>query len=411
MVAVIKGGRSIKNVLRYNEQKLGKGKAYLLYAAHFTKESDALLPQDKIRRFEKLISLNGQTKVNSVHISLNFDPTDRLSIEKLVQIAKKYMNGIGFGEQPYLVYQHHDAGHPHLHIVTTNIKSDGSRIPLHNLGRNESEKAREEIEKIFNLVPAQKKQKTVPSQTLHQAGKAQYGKDETRAAITAVLNYVVEGCHYTSFSEYNAVLRQYRVVADRGSESSRIYQKRGLVYRILTGKGEKIGVPVKASSIEGKPTLAVINARFRYNGEVKEAHKQRVKNAVDFTFRRYQRPMLPTIQEALKKERIDLVIAPNREGKKEELIYVDHATRCAFTGSDLGPSYDGSGLWLRCGQHLPVTEDNHQLQQNLTTDFAERKVSLEKEFFSLLYRLTKEEPGPVPGELLEEKKKRKKLKQ
>ncbi len=56
------------------------------------------------------------------------------------------MSKIGFGDQPYLVYQHFDARHPHIHIVTTNIKSDGSRIKTHNIGRNQSERARREIE-------------------------------------------------------------------------------------------------------------------------------------------------------------------------------------------------------------------------------------------------------------------------
>ncbi len=395
-----------------NEQKLGKGKAELIHAAHFARECDTLLSQDKIRRFEKLISLNQQTKVNSVHISLNFDPTDALSKEKLVQIAGKYMQGIGFDKQPYLVYQHHDAGHPHLHIVTTNIKSDGSRIPLHNIGRNASEIARREIEKAFNLVPAQKKQKAALSQTLRHAGKAQYGKDETRAAITAILNYVITGYHYTSFSEYNAVLRQYRVAADRGSQSSRIYRNGGLVYRILTEKGEKIGVPLKASSIAGKPTLHAIQARFLNNQGVKEGHKQRVKNAVDFSFARHRTPVLSAIEESLQRERIHLVVAPDGERKKAELIYVDHATRCAFTGSDLGSSYDGQGLWLRCRQRLPVTEQNQELQQGLTTESGTQHVSVAKEFLSLLHGLTKDESAFVPGELLEEKKKRiKKLKQ
>ena len=40
------------------------------------------------------------------------------------------MQGIGFGNQPYLVYQHHDAGHPHIHMVTANIQADGQRIKM-----------------------------------------------------------------------------------------------------------------------------------------------------------------------------------------------------------------------------------------------------------------------------------------
>ena len=38
---------------------------------------------------------------------------------------------LGFGNQPYLVYQHRDARHPHIYIATTNIEADGKRIDLH----------------------------------------------------------------------------------------------------------------------------------------------------------------------------------------------------------------------------------------------------------------------------------------
>ena len=65
------------------------------------------------------------------------------------------MERIGFGNQPYLVYQHHDAGHPHIHIVSIKVREDGSRVDTQNIGRNQSEKARKEIEKEFGLLKAE----------------------------------------------------------------------------------------------------------------------------------------------------------------------------------------------------------------------------------------------------------------
>jgi hypothetical protein len=35
------------------------------------------------------------------------------------------MDKIGFGDQPYLVYRHLDAGHPHIHIVTKTLSIMG----------------------------------------------------------------------------------------------------------------------------------------------------------------------------------------------------------------------------------------------------------------------------------------------
>ena len=93
----------------------------------------------------------------------------------------------------------------------------------------------------------------------------QYGKAETKRAITNVLDHVLPTYKYASLAELNAILQQYNVVADRGRESSRIYKSNGLVYRILNSNGEKIGVPIKASLIYSKPTLKNIEARFESN--------------------------------------------------------------------------------------------------------------------------------------------------
>src|SRR5207237_5583995 len=119
--------------------------AECIHSANYPKDTEWLSFKDKLNRLEKLTMLNQQTKINSVHISLNFDPSEKLSRELLKEIADLYMIAIGFGEQPYLVYQHHDAGHPHLHIVTTNIKENGKRIELHNLGQYRSMKASKQI--------------------------------------------------------------------------------------------------------------------------------------------------------------------------------------------------------------------------------------------------------------------------
>jgi len=135
MVAIIKAGKTMRNILHYNENKVATNQASLIHSVNFAKDTDQLLSKDKIGMFEKLTTLNQRTSLNAIHISLNFDPSDKLSTEKLSNIAEQYMQEIGFGAQPFLVYQHFDSGHPHIHIVSTNIKADGKRISLHNIGR------------------------------------------------------------------------------------------------------------------------------------------------------------------------------------------------------------------------------------------------------------------------------------
>ncbi|XHR94941.1 relaxase/mobilization nuclease domain-containing protein [Mucilaginibacter sp. UC70_90] len=128
MVAKIESGKSIIGALNYNERKVKAGKAKLIMAQLYPKESRFLSFDDKLFRLTDLAARNARAKTNTVHLSLNFDLTENLNEEKLCQIAEAYMEKIGFGQQPFLAYQHFDAGHNHIHILTTNIDADGTRI-------------------------------------------------------------------------------------------------------------------------------------------------------------------------------------------------------------------------------------------------------------------------------------------
>jgi hypothetical protein len=357
MVAVIKPGRSLRNTLHYNENKLKQEKAVLIHSANYGKDTELLGFSDKIRRLEKQAALNQATKVNSVHISLNFDPSEKIPVEKLREIADAYMQKIGFGEQPYLVYQHHDAGHPHIHIVTTNIRKDGTRIKLHNIGRNESEKARKEIEKEFKLVKAQREQlKQAYELKPVNVQKVQYGKSETKQAITNVLEAILPAYKYASLAELNAVLKQYNVRADRGSENSRTFQRGGLVYRVLDENGNPVGAPIKASQIYNKPTLKKLEVRFEENKAAKHAHKQRVRNAIDQILTSRPGMSLTDLTESLKKEKIQVVLRQNADGVIYGITYVDHQAKCVFNGSDLGKPYSATQMQKRCKPDQPAPE-------------------------------------------------------
>lgn len=127
MVAIIKTGSSLHRILNYNENKVKEGVADCFSAGNYPTEVEGLSFTHKLNRLLNQAILNENVTRNSVHISLNFDPSkQRISTEKLKEIAEKYMEKIGFGEQPYLVYRHYDAGHPHLHIVTLKVRLMGA---------------------------------------------------------------------------------------------------------------------------------------------------------------------------------------------------------------------------------------------------------------------------------------------
>ncbi|CAM4072007.1 relaxase/mobilization nuclease domain-containing protein [Flavobacterium weaverense] len=366
MVTIIKTSHSIRSIFNYNENKVKVGVAECISAGNYPVDVDKMSDALKLNRFIKQIELNENAKRNSVHISLNFDPSENHPKEKLIAIANSYMEKIGFGKQPYLVYQHRDAGHPHLHVVTINIERNGKRIDLHHLGIRKSEPARKEIEELFGLVKAEgrKKKEEFILQPI-TVGKIQYGRMETKKAISNVLNAVLNQYKYASIPELNAVLKQYNVMADRGSENSKIFLTNGLVYRILDEQGKPIGVPIKASDFYSKPTLKFLEEKFKRNEVRRITDKIRLKNAIDIVLLKERTMSTNQLAKYLEKEGIHTVFRKSAEGLLYGITYVDHKTKSVFNGSSLGKEYSAKAIQERCGLKITGDEKRNQSHEKL----------------------------------------------
>jgi hypothetical protein len=339
MVARIRSGKSIKGAINYNEHKVKEAKATLILAKHYHKDQNNLTFHDKLNRLQKLANLNTRATTHCFHVSLNFDPSEKLSKEELKQIATVYMEKINFGDQPYLVYEHHDAAHQHIHIVTTNITKDGKRISLHNLGKTESEKARKEIEISFGLVRAMHKQQGQQAQ-LNNLNKVQYGKVETKRAISNIVSQVVSTYKFASLPEFNSILKQYNIIADSGAENTRMFKNKGLQYSIIDERGKKIGVPVKASSIYNKPTLTNLESKYEANKQARQPFAKQLKDTIDAIIK--NDPDKHTFTGLLKHKNIDVVFRTNSDSFIYGITYVDHNSRSVFNGSELGKQYSAA---------------------------------------------------------------------
>lgn len=349
MVAVIKTGCSVHNIFNYNENKVKEGIAECIGEGNYPLEAAKLTGTMKLNRLLKQNELNTNVKRNSVHISLNFDPSESaLPNEKMLEIASQYMQKIGFGNQPYLIYRHYDAGHPHLHLVSIKVSEDGSRIDMQNIGRNQSETARMEIEKMFSLVQAQGK-KNIRHGLIKPVvlSKIKYGRTESKSAVQSVLDNVLSVYKYKSLSELNAVLGLYNVKADRGEENSRIFKTNGLLYRTLDEDGRPIGVPLKASGFYNKPTLKFLQDKFQENDKT-VYQKKRIANAVDLILLG-RSISLSDLAMQLGKEGIDMVFRKSAQGQLYGITYVDHISKCVLNGSDLGKQYSAKQIEERCG--------------------------------------------------------------
>ena len=420
MVAVINTGHSLRSIFQYNENKVSLGAAQCIGEGNYPMDVDRMSADFKLKLLLKQLELNENVTRSSVHISLNFDPSETgLPKEKLLEIASVYMTKIGFGHQPYLVYQHHDSGHPHIHIVSIKVQADGRRIDMQNIGRNQSETARKEIEKQFNLVQAsaRNKQQLTELKAVNSS-KLQYGAAETKKAVSGILNAVIPNYKFTTIGELNAVLNLYNVSAERGSENSKMFLHRGLVYRIIDKDKKPVGVPMKASSFYSRPTLQNLEKKFVSNKTARSADLKKVKNEIDLAFLSSKKISVSQLEAILQKKGIAMVCRKNDQGLLFGITYVDHITRCVCNGSALGKQYAAKAIEQRCAEAVPVFRQAKSKRKDVSAqdrsdDRADEKqdkiLSPDHDIKELIDSILKYEfiGDYIPGQLKGRRKKRK----
>jgi len=132
--------------------------------------------------------------------------------------------------------------------------------------------------------------------------KITYGESSTTQSISRILDYVTENYNYTSLKELNNILKLYNVEAYRGSEDSKLYQNRGLLYRVLDDNGRYVGVPIKASFFDSKPTLDNLEKKMIQNQTLKlQQEEQRLQQNIQDLKRRLKESMPPTDRDTTPK--------------------------------------------------------------------------------------------------------------
>lgn len=154
MVANITTGKDVYGALAYNQEKVDRGDGKVLLTHIVREPADgrfnvAATAEDLLRWMPS----HYRTEKPVVHVSLNPAPEDRLDDGQLAEVAGAYMERMGWGGQPYIVFKHTDIGREHIHIVSVQVAQDGRKI--NDSRRNERSVAvTEELEREYGLHPA-----------------------------------------------------------------------------------------------------------------------------------------------------------------------------------------------------------------------------------------------------------------
>ncbi len=359
MFARVNYNRSIRDTLYYNEQKLRLGKAECLLAENFLKDPDRLSGIDKLYHFKRRHELNDVAKANTPHISVSFHPSDKIDNELMKELSRKYMEKLGLHRQPWLAYRHYDAGHPHVHIVSTLIRPDGSRLKLDDILRYQSLKATMQIERQYPIAKFYRLEGLPAKQfDLSPPRRLNYGEPERKEAMERVLDHVINKYHFNSLAEFNAVLKLYNVKAKIVWENQALNKAKGLMYHSLDEKGRTIGVAFKSSSFPSRPTLKKLEQQFRINQSLHLEQSRKVTLSIDWVL--FGKSIdWETFSKNLLRENIHTILENDEKGEWRNIYYVDVARRCVYDGDALVDRYTCQSIRARC-----INEEHLRLEQS-----------------------------------------------
>lgn len=128
IVKILQKSATFKAV-RYNTGKVDKDRGELLLVRNFAalEGLENLRPQDYINYLEAVSVRSTPTKYPQLHVAISTKGRQH-SKEELSDIAQKWMDGMGYGGQPYLLIFHKDTANNHVHVVSTRVGRDGRKI-------------------------------------------------------------------------------------------------------------------------------------------------------------------------------------------------------------------------------------------------------------------------------------------
>ena len=213
MVAKISVGSSLYGAIAYNGEKINEAQGRLLTTNRIYNDGSGTVDIGKAME-GFLTFLPPQMKIEKpvVHISLNPHPEDVLTDIELQNIAREYLEKLGFGNQPYLVFKHEDIDRHHLHIVTVNVDENGKRLNRDFLYRR-SDRIRRELEQKYGLHPAERKNQRLDNPLRKVAASAGDVKKQVGNTVKALNGQY----RFQTMGEYRALLSLYNMTVDRKS--------------------------------------------------------------------------------------------------------------------------------------------------------------------------------------------------
>ena len=334
MIAKISATENLGGALGYNFKKVEKEEASILFAQNlYQNKEERYTMAEVFADMEALIPKKCRTKKPVFHCSLNPHPDEKLSDETLMQLAKEYMEALGYGKRPYIVFKHNDIAREHIHIVSLRINGEGKKIN-DKFEKRRSKKITDTLERKYNLIPSSK----IADKVMNETPKIDTTQGNIKEQVASILRMVMKHYRFCSLGELNAILGKYNLAVEEVKTEFRGKKYDGLVYVPTDDKGDKVSTPINASDIGRGVGYTAIQNRIQKSKQTIKLLIPTIRNKVLQTMRTSPNTE-KELRQRLEEQGLRVVIRKNESGRIYGITFIDDKEGIALNGSRLGKGY------------------------------------------------------------------------
>ncbi|MNF45443.1 Relaxase/Mobilization nuclease domain protein [compost metagenome] len=336
MIAKIGRGSNLYGALAYNQLKVENKNGQILFTNRIIETPNGHYSVSQLTQsFEPYLIANRNTEKPTLHISLNPDPRDTVSDEKFKLMAQEYMQELGYGEQPFVVFKHTDIDRTHIHIVSVCVDEEGKKIS-DKFEKRRSMNVCRELENKYGLISATEKGHLQNEKIFRPVN---YQTGDIKSQIASVVRYLPKYYRFQTLGEYNALLSLFNITTEKieGELEGKI--KQGLLYFPLNEKGEKAGHPLKASLFGKNAGISALEGHFEESKEALKNHtaKLTIKASIEIAFQSTNDEK--NFKKQLAEQGINVMVRKNDAGRIYGITFIDHNSRTVWNGSRLGKEF------------------------------------------------------------------------
>lgn len=395
MIAKISATANLGGTLGYNFKKVEQKEASVLLANGLYQQSGKPYTMEQVFEDMQLaIPDKCRTKKVVFHCSLNPHPDEHLDDETLRAIAKEYMEELGYGKQPYIVFKHSDIAREHIHIVSLRVDSEGRKVN-DRFEKWRSKRITTALEEKYSLIPSSKK--SVKEEKPLSPMAVDIERGNIKQQIEGVMRFVLKHYAFQSLGELNAALAPYQLSAEEVKREYRGKQYDGVIYVPTDREGNKVGTPIHASEIGRGVGYDALKRRMGQSKALIAQHLGSMRSRLLEVMHSSPRT-IEDLQRRLEQVGLRVFTRRSKSGRLYGITFIDDKEGIVVNGSRLGKGYSANvfNSYFVNPEHNPFLDETLYRTPRAPEQFMDipESVALEESGDKLL--------GDVIGELIDD---------